>query len=403
MMGWRMLLWAVLVVAAFGFLYLVRGVLLPFAVAFIISAVLDPSIRKLQKRGFSRIVAVAAVFLAFLLVVGLAGFLIGPKIVRQVGVLQKKVTQVTATIADVNTRSNFYVRWNPVVQAKQGSKLDTLDKILAEHRPTLERFGLPSTRRGLYQKFIEPRREQIVDGIQSGFNTMFGFLTNLLGQLFFVVLVPLLVFLMLMDFDTIKRTGPRWIPPSIRAHTLAVLSDIGNVFMSYLRGVTLMVLLYMVVSGLLLWVCNVPYAILLGMLFGVLYLIPYLGNAVSMLIMFLLLGFSKVQGPILLGDVVGSSWTWAVIATLLFLVMGTAFDNLIYPRVVGRSVGLNPTVSLFVILCGGALFGFVGMLIAFPLAGSVKIILDRLIAVTNSSRTDALSLPPVPLRHRTGN
>ena len=63
---------------------------------------------------------------------------------------------------------------------------------------------------------------------------------------------------------------------------------------------------------------------------------------------------------------------------------------------VGNSVGLSPVVSMFVIFCGGALFGLPGMLIAFPLAGSVKVILDRLLRITSSS-PEGLGAPVVPL------
>ncbi len=62
-------------------------------------------------------------------------------------------------------------------------------------------------------------------------------------------------------------------------------------------------------------------------------------------------------------------------------------------------MGLLPVMSMFVFLSGGALFGLVGMILAFPLAGAVKVMLDRLIRVTSSS-ADALDLPAVPLRHR---
>jgi predicted PurR-regulated permease PerM len=85
---------------------------------------------------------------------------------------------------------------------------------------------------------------------------------------------------------------------------------------------------------------------------------------------------------------------------LAYIACHFTYDSLVYPRVVGKAVGLDPVVSMFVIFSGGALFGLVGMIIAFPLAGSVKVILDRLIRITSASQ-DALRLPSVPLRHRT--
>ena len=71
----------------------------------------------------------------------------------------------------------------------------------------------------------------------------------------------------------------------------------------------------------------------------------------------------------------------------------------IYPKFVGKAVGLDPIVSMFVIFCGGALFGLPGMILAFPVAGCVKVIMDRLLKVTNQVTVE-LSLPEKPLRHR---
>ena len=65
----------------------------------------------------------------------------------------------------------------------------------------------------------------------------------------------------------------------------------------------------------------------------------------------------------------------------------------------GNAVGLHPIVSMFVIFRGGALFGLPGMILAFPVAGSIKVILDRLLAVTNKTERE-LILPELPLRHR---
>jgi predicted PurR-regulated permease PerM len=98
-----------------------------------------------------------------------------------------------------------------------------------------------------------------------------------------------------------------------------------------------------------------------------------------------------------------TSWIFAFVTILIFLVCSSIFDQLIYPRLVGRSVGLHPVVSMFVIFSGGALFGLMGMIIAFPLAGAIKVILERLIRITSAESVYDLRLPAVPLRHRTAS
>ena len=138
--------------------------------------------------------------------------------------------------------------------------------------------------------------------------------------------------------------------------------------------------------------------ILLGPLFACLYLIPYLGNIISALTVLTIVGFSGVTGGLF--HPFPSAWSYAMLVTVMYFIIGAVFDHLIYPQLVGNSVGLSPVVSIFVIVCGGALFGLPGMIVAFPLAGSVKVILDRLIRVTSTS-SEGLHLPSTPLRHRT--
>jgi predicted PurR-regulated permease PerM len=404
MVGWRILLWAVLVLAALLFLYLVRGILLPFVVAFIIASLLEPAVKKLRMRGLSRrssVVIVMSVFGVF--VVG-ATVLVAPTVVGQITSLTSKAESLTNGIAQVSQTDNFFVRWNPLVDAQdQGTWTDQVDRLLETYGGTLERFDIPATRGGLIQKFIVPNQGQIVRFIQGSVHSFFGFLTNLPSEIMFVFLTPLLTLMLLMDMENFKRRSPRWIPPAIRASMMQVFDDIGQVFFKYLRGISTVVLLYSASQTIVMLVMQVPYAFLLGALFGALYLIPYIGNIISAITVLTVVGLSDVHGNMLfqassLGGL-PPAWSYGIIAMTLYFAIGLVFDHLIYPQLVGNSVGLSPVVSLFVIFCGEALFGLPGMIIAFPLAGSVKVILDRLLKVTSTS-TEGLNLPAVPLRHR---
>jgi predicted PurR-regulated permease PerM len=153
----------------------------------------------------------------------------------------------------------------------------------------------------------------------------------------------------------------------------------------------------MVVMSIVLALIGAPYSILLGVIFGALYLVPYLNVLISGTILVIVTGLTGQDSGLIIHA--NSSWGFAVMLLLVYMACHFTYDSLVYPRVVGKAVGLDPVVSMFVIFSGGALFGLVGMIIAFPLAGSVKVILDRLIRVTSASQ-DALRLPSVPLRHR---
>lgn len=396
-MGWRITLWVTLVVVAVVFLFLVRGILLPFLVSFIIAALLEPSVRRLRLRGYSRVLSVSMVFVVFFLGMTLVGIFAGPTIARQVTTATNSLNDFTRSLTAGSQADNYFLRWNPVNQAHQLSRQDQIDILITQAKPYLDRMGLPSTRRAITEQYIDKNRGQIAAYVNKAFGSFFGVLTNLASGLFILLLVPLIVFMMLLEMEDLRRRGPRWIPPSIRANTIAMMSDIGQVFMRYLRGVTTVCLLYAVLTALILWFFNVPYAFVLAILFASFYLIPYIGGFISYAVTLLAVGLGGVSGNFLFS--MGSPWAYAFLVVGIYAVIGMIFDQAVYPQVVGSSVGLSGVINIFVILSGAALFGLPGMILAFPLAGSIKVILDRLIKVTSVSG-DTLALPVVPLRHR---
>lgn len=397
MPGWRILLWVVIVLAAIFFLYLVRGILFPFLASFILAALLEPLVRKLRLRGMSRKAAVALVSASFFLVA--IGIVVGlmPSIIRQSGTMRTEVGQLLSGWTQEDPNQSFYVRWRAPLLAEAPTQSSPIDRLLTPYSATLAKFGLPSTQREIISQYVEPERPKIAAGIQSSVLSFFGLFSNIFSHLLFLILIPILVPLILMEYDDFKKTGPRWIPPAIRQSAMAIMGDIGDVFFKYLRGISLVVGLYTLAQTLVLLFFNVPYALLLGPIFGALYLIPYIGNIISAITLFVLVGFGAIHGNFIFS--LSSEWSYAAIATLVYLIVGWTFDHLIYPQMVGNSVGLSPVISMFVIFAGGALFGLPGMLIAFPLAGSVKVILDRLIRVTSTSN-EGLGLPAIPLRHK---
>jgi len=397
MPGWRIVLWVVLVITTLLFLYLVRGILLPFVLAGIISALLDPTVNKLRKRGWPKGLAISALVLVFIGGFAAVGVFLTPIVTQQVSGLRDRVDDLTANLIQPDTTSNFFVRWNPVQKITHPPESDPVESAFRQNQDLLARLSLPTTKREFVRQYIEPQRPQVGKWIQGFFQGFLGAASGIVSQVLVLLFVPLLVFLMLSNLDQFKRRSITWIPPALRKNTLSVMSDIGQVFVSYLRGVTIAVLGYMAFMSLTLTILNAPYSVLLGVLFGALYLVPYLNVAISGTVLFLVTGLSGRTGDLLMTT--ASPWTFAAILLAIYIACHFTFDTLVYPRFVGRAVGLDPVVSMFVIFSGGALFGLVGMIIAFPLAGAVKVILDRLIRITSTSH-EGLSLPSVPLRHR---
>jgi predicted PurR-regulated permease PerM len=397
MPGWRILLWIVLVLTTVLFLYLVRGILLPFVVAAVISALLEPSVRRLRRRGWPRGLAIWTIVGAFLGVFVAFIIWMTPIVSQQVGGFRARIDTLTAELTAPEETANFFVRWDPLLQVQRPDTKDPIDRLLEQNAEVLARANLPTTKRALFLQYVEPQRPRLGAQIQKFLQSFLGVASGLVSQVMILSFVPLLVLLMLFNMEGFRRRSATWIPPAIRANTLAVLSDVGEVFLSYLRGVSIAVGGYMLFFAVVMTVLGAPFGVLLGVLFGALYLIPYLNGILSGILLLTMTVLSGRTGNFLFDT--GSPWTFALILLAIYLACHMIFDALIYPRYVGKAVGLDPIVSMFVIFSGGALFGLVGMVIAFPLAGAVKVILDRLIRITSTSH-EGLTLPAVPLRHR---
>jgi len=397
MIRWRIALWAVIVLAALAFFVRVKDILPPFLLALIISAMLEPLVRRCEGRGMPRTLAVLSILSSFCAVVIVALVLIAPAVWNQIAGIRDRIEELVAAITRVSPDDNFFVSWNPVAVAHGQGAQNALDQFLASQQSLLISAGLPTRTSGFIHQFVEPHRAEIAKWVQ---NFFVGFLDAAGGNFSHIMLLfftPLLVFLILSDLNSLSARGKNLIPPSIRDGAVRILQDIYEVFTNYLRGVAKAIFGYMTMMCIVLSIAQAPYAIVLGMLAGVIYLIPYLGGAISMVLIFVVIGLGSTtsawyaQMP--------STWAFAAVVLVWFFAAHLAYDSILYPRLVGRSVGLNPVVSMFVILSGGAIGGILGMLVAFPLAGAVKVILERLLAVSLNAQ-DGLNLPSIPIRHR---
>lgn len=394
---WRIVLWIAILLIAAEFLYLVRGILLPFALAFAISAILQPLVVRLRRRGWPSWLAIGTIFAVFFGSLVLMGILLAPLVSRQIAGFKDRIDDVAASFSQPDEETNFFVRWNPVVIERSTPSNDMLDSLLQSQQGTLARLGLPSTKRAIYAQYIEPQRGQIDKTVRNFLQGFIGIASGLVSQVLVLLFVPLLVLLILPNWDALRQKTFGLVPPGIRPGVVGMMEDIGDVFSKYLRGVSIAVGGYMIVMSVLLSAIGAPYGLLLGFLFGLVYLVPYLNVLICGAILFGVTMLSGENSSYLLHT--GSPLALALTFVAIYAVVHLVYDNAVYPRLVGSAVGLDPIVSMFVIFSGAALFGLPGMILAFPFAGTIKVVLARLFGVTN--RVDSeLSLPTVPERHR---
>lgn len=379
--AWRILLWAGLVVGVAWFLYAVRGILLPFVLAFLTAVLVEPLVTRLVARGVRRGAAVGIVTALFFLVVGAAALAVSIPVGQQIQVVHQRVDETVKALSTMDG----------------GQPTEALDKILAQASAVTERFGYRLDRETIVTQVIEPRKEQIsktVEQFAGGFVTV---ISSAFSQIFVLLFTPLFVVMLLSDLHLFREKLRTWVPPSIRESTLTLVSDMGDVFKAYLRGITISVCLYTTLVSLLLLAFGVPYFAVLGILAGALYLIPVIGGIASGIAIFLAIALSGQTGNAMYS--MSNSVLFALSVVAATFVCGTCYDMLVHPRIVGKAVDLHPLVAMFMVFSGGALFGLVGMVLAVPVAGSIKVILERLLNLSTSS-SRVLDLPACPMRHR---
>ena len=175
-------------------------------------------------------------------------------------------------------------------------------------------------------------------------------------------------FLMLRDAPRLLEFIRRSVPRDHRVEILHVLSDTNVMLGRYIRGQLILVLLMSSVTTVALTILNVPYSILLGIMTGLLETIPFVGpitaGAVACLVA---LGHPNTFG--------WSQLAYVGVVAAMYTILRHAEDYLVIPAVIGRAVRLHPAIVIFALLSGGTVFGLLGIVLAVPVAATLRLVL----------------------------
>ncbi len=353
----RRLQWALLLLGVGALIWVLTPVLTPFAASALLAWLGDPVVDRLQRRGLSRNSAVALVFTLMVLVVVVLVVILVPLIQSQVMVLAKSVP----------TYIEWVVRTGlPWLQAKTGLNVITwLD---------------PD-----YLLDLLKRNWQGASGIATqvlGVVTQSGF--TVLGWVANVVLIPFITFFFMRDWDTlVARVGD--LVPRNRADLISQLAKESDAVLgSFLRGQFLVMMAMGVFYAVGLWGVGLEVGVLIGVLAGILTFIPYIGPTT------VLVGGSAAA-LMQFGDwqhLVGVLAVWGI---------GQILESYVLtPKLVGDRVGLSPVTVVFSVMTGGTLFGFLGMLLALPVASVANVLIRHLHSGYAASRFYLGDAPDAP-------
>jgi len=198
----------------------------------------------------------------------------------------------------------------------------------------------------------------------------FGSFLGVLGLLLSLILVPIFLFFFLKESPSIGKNWSRYLPmraSPLKSEIVSLLNEINSYLINFFRGQLMVSLIDGVLIGFsLLFIVNLDFALLIGMMVGVLGLIPYAGMMICWVPAVII---SVAQ----FGD-----WSHPLIVTAIFILANTLEGWLISPKIVGESVGLHPlTVIISVLAWSLVLGGLLGALLAVPLTATMKVLLKR--------------------------
>jgi len=326
--------WLIVFVVFLGVTYALSPILMPFLVAALLAYLGTGLVDSLTMLKWSRTLKVTLVFSIILIGFILALLVIVPLIEQQISALLAKLP------AMLNWLKETLIPW---LQSRLG--------------------GVVSIDAGKIQQ-----------SLQNNVGTAGGFAVDLLGSLsstgmaFFaalanIVLIPVLTFYFLRDWNTMVARMYDVVPLRYRQQTSSITADIDMVLSEFFKGQLLVMFALVVIYSIGLTIVGLEFALIIGLVAGLVSFVPYLGLIVGILL-------ASLAALFQFNDI-----TLLVPVLLVFVVAQVLESAVLTPLLVGDKIGLHAVAVIFAVMAGGQLFGFTGILIALPVAAVLMVFL----------------------------
>ena len=310
-------------------LWYLGDVILPFVLGGAIAYFLDPVADRLEAMGLSRVMATV--------VISLLGILL-----FVIGILLVVPTLINQTLALVDTAPDLFHQLQTFISTKFPSLLDESGTI----RQSLESIG---------QK-IQERGGELV-------GTLVSSAMSVLNIIILLVITPVVAFYLLLDWDHMVARVNALLPLDHAPAVRQIARDIDRTLASFIRGQGSVCLVLGTYYAVALMIVGLQFGLVVGFIAGLITFIPYVGALVGGA---LAIGLGLFQFW-------GEWWSLGAVAAIFFV--GQFLEgNILTPKLVGNSVGLHPVWLMLALSVFGSLFGFVGMLVAVPVAASLGVV-----------------------------
>lgn len=357
----QVLIWvasfAVLVLA----LWLLSPILLPFLAGFVLAYFLDPVADHMQKWGISRLAAALLIVVVALLLLVTALVVFVPMLVDQVG---RFAGELPALIQSLAARLNA---WAP-----QWMK-DAVNTSGTDIQASVTQFA-----------------GRAADWILSVLKTLLSGGLALVNLVSLLVVTPIVAFYMLVDWDRMISTIDSWVPRDYVNTVRELGRDVNAAMAGFIRGQGTVCLLLGIFYAAGLSFAGLKFGLAIGLLAGALTFIPYAG--------------AMTGGVLAIGVALVQFWPdyWSIGLVVGVFAVGQFLEgNFLSPKLVGKSIGLHPVWLMFALFAFGYAFGFVGLLLAVPMAAAAGVLVRFVLRQYLSSRlylgADDTEGAPVPV------
>ena len=347
---WVLVLGGVLLVGTL--LYVLRGVLTPVFFAFIIAYMLDPLVDRFERMKLPRSVGIVIVLGLALAAVGLFLLLVLPSVVADMREFAQELPRKWRDI-----RGNV----EPLLSDLGVEMPDSVDDLVAQLGGAASADeGSSAAGAGLLD--MAGRAAGPVGAV---IQWIVGGTASALGAVAGLIMVPVLAFYLLHDFDRITVAFRDLVPARVRPFVVDVAREVDQVLSQFIRGQVTVMILLAVLYAVGYSIAGIRLAVVIGIVAGLLSFIPYVGGALA-------LGLALLMCAL---DFTGWWQVGGVLAVYVVIQLLEGF--VITPKIVGDKVGLPAVWVLLALMVGGEIFGFMGVLLALPAAAVIKIFVVR--------------------------
>lgn len=309
------------------FIYILNAladIIIPLVIAALVAILLNPLNNRLQRK-LPKVLAIIVSMLMAIIIIG--------------GVLYFLSTQIYLFTTSI-----------PLLKQRFATLLNDLQQWILLH------FGLS----------IEGQVQVLKSAINNSQQLLTNTLGTIVGTIGIIVLIPIYVFLLLFYKPLILNFLFQVFQEQYSLQVADVLNQTKSAIQSYMIGLLMETAIICVLYSIALLIIGVPFAIVVGVIGGILNLLPYIGGLIAMLL------------SIVAATIETTGFSTQIIIIIVYLFIQFIDNNILVPRIVSSKVQINALLSLITILLGGALWGLFGMFLSIPFIAVLKIIFDRI-------------------------